>query len=212
MYKIYINETPLYLTTPKGAEPLGPSGEKVLVLNYAGKKKYLINIVHQLESSKRFERVVVFSNDLEALWADFLRIFKLIPAAGGAVFNEKKLVLAIFRRETWDLPKGKIDNGESPEQAAVREVMEEVGLTEIKLGQHLLDTWHTYRENDKRILKRTYWYLMQTTQTELTPQTEEDIEKAAWVQLDEIIDYPSGHIYGNILDVLRAAKSSFPNE
>jgi hypothetical protein len=119
MYKIYINETPLYLTTVQEAQELGPASDKILVLHYPGKKKFLLNVTDQLEKSDRFERVVVFSKNLEKLWSDFQSAFKLIGAAGGAVFNDGK-VLMIFRREHWDLPKGKIDDGETPEPPPTR--------------------------------------------------------------------------------------------
>jgi 8-oxo-dGTP pyrophosphatase MutT (NUDIX family) len=205
MYKIYINETPLYLTTVQEAQELGPASDKILVLHYPGKKKFLLNVTDQLEKSDRFERVVVFSKNLEKLWSDFQSAFKLIGAAGGAVFNDGK-VLMIFRREHWDLPKGKIDDGETPEQAAIREVEEETGLRQLELGPHLIDTWHTYEMNGVRILKTTYWYLMKTSQTTLTPQHEEDIKTAEWTDLDVFLEKP-GKVYGNILDVLNKAKT-----
>ena len=56
-----------------------------------------------------------------------------IIADGGLVFNEKKQLLMIFRREKWDLPKGKLDKGEKIEDCALREVEEETGLKELKL-------------------------------------------------------------------------------
>ena len=59
---------------------------------------------------------------------------KTIIAAGGLVLNEKNELLMIFRRGFWDLPKGKVDEGETLEQCAVREVKEETGLQNIRLG------------------------------------------------------------------------------
>ncbi len=209
MYKIYINETPLYLTTMQESEQHGPASEKILMLFYPGKKKFLLNIINQLEGADRFDKVVVFSNNLPKLWADFQSLFTPISAAGGAVFNDGKTLL-IFRREHWDLPKGKIDEGETPDQAALREVEEETGLQQLELGPHLLDTWHTYRMDKKRILKTTHWFLMKTNQTELTPQHEEDIEQALWSDLDVFMKKP-GPVYGNILDVLNEAKTAKAN-
>lgn len=207
MYKIYINETPLILTTNKDAMTYGPASEKILILRYPGKKKFLLNIINQLENSERFELIVVFDKDVSSIWETFCDCFKIIEAAGGVVFNEKKEILVIYRRGFWDLPKGKIDKGETTEQAAVREVQEETGLNHINLSDHIYDTYHTYSLKGKRILKRTYWYLMSTIEAELTPQAEEDIEEAKWIELDSFL--ASGNkTYSNILDVLQKVKSS----
>ena len=108
MYKIYINETPLLLTSPSEVKNLGPSSDTVLILRHSGKRKFLLNIIDQLEKSQRFERVVVFAPNPEKLWDDFQEIYKRIDAAGGLVFNPEMEVLAIYRRQMWDLPKGKI--------------------------------------------------------------------------------------------------------
>ena len=204
MYKIYINETPVLLTTTEDAQKYGPPTDTLLVLRYAGKKKFLINIVNQLENSDRFDMVVVFHKDVKELWETFCDIYKIIEAAGGVVFNQKKEILMIYRRGYWDLPKGKIDKGESPEVASVREVAEETGISQISLGDHLIDTWHTYTEKGKRILKRTYWFKMDTTQTQLIPQTEEDIEQAIWQHPLAFLEKPR-KVYRSILEVVNAA-------
>ena len=172
-----------------------------MVSNYLGKKKFLHPIIDLLEKSKKYNRVVIYSNDLEKLWYDFQAIYDIIGAAGGVVSNEKNEVLMIFRRNSWDLPKGKIDDGELPEQAAVREVQEETGLNDVKLGELMGYTYHTYDMKGKRILKKTWWYTMSTTETALTPQTSEDIEEAIWVDLTTFLD-TKPTIYGSILDVL----------
>lgn len=202
MYKIYINETPLYLTSVQDAQQFGPPNEKILILRYAGKKKFLLNVVNQLENADRFDRIVVFHTDLEEMWTTFQKIFKLIEAAGGVVFNDKQEVLMIHRRGYWDLPKGKIDPGETPEAASVREVEEETGASSLKRGELLCITWHTFQKKGKRVLKKTYWYQMETSQKELTPQAEEDIELAVWKNLQEYLAKP-GTVYGSILDVLQ---------
>ncbi len=207
MYKIYINGTPLYLVSSEEVKSFGAPTEKKIVLRYAGKKKFLTSIVNQLETSEKFEHIVVFDANLEQMWVDFQRIFKLITAAGGAVFNTENKVLMIHRRGSWDLPKGKMDPGETPEQTAVREVQEETGLGQITLGQHLIDTWHTYEMKGKRVLKTTHWYRMQTTENQLVPQTEEDIEQAVWADLDAFLASPN-EVYGNILDVLIKANAT----
>ena len=203
MYKVFINETPLIFTNTEGMLPEWKNDDNVLTTKYLGKKKFLHNYIDLLEKSNKYHQVVLFSDDLKALWSDFSSIFKVIEAAGGVVFNEKEEVLVIFRRDFWDLPKGKIDEGESPQEAAVREVQEETGLKNVILGKHILDTYHTYELKGKRILKKTYWYEMKTTDTQLIPQQEEDIEQAEWVVLPNFLN-SKPVIYGNILIVLDA--------
>jgi len=100
----------------------------------------------------------------------------LIRAGGGLVENEKGEVLFMFRRGKWDLPKGKLDPGETLESCALREVKEETGVSQLELIQFLLVTEHEYEERGLFILKETHWYRMKTTSHEsLIPQTEEDI-------------------------------------
>lgn len=159
-----------------------------LVARYPGKSKFLLHYIDMLEKSDRWESITLYSPDYEQLMSDFTSHFQRIEAAGGVVFNTAGQVLVIFRRGYWDLPKGKIDEGEAPEEAALREVEEETGLKQITLGEPLSTTFHTYRLKDgTRILKPTYWYRMQSRQREVTPQTEEDIERIEWVNLDAFL-------------------------
>jgi 8-oxo-dGTP pyrophosphatase MutT (NUDIX family) len=88
----------------------------------------------------------------------------------------------IHRLGKWDLPKGKLENFEQPEEAAVREVSEECGIPEPELLSHLLDTYHIYTQHGERVLKRTYWYLMRSHGDHTpTPQTIEGITEVKWV-------------------------------
>jgi 8-oxo-dGTP pyrophosphatase MutT (NUDIX family) len=109
--------------------------------------------------------------------------FQIIRAAGGLVFNDKGEALFIFRRGKWDLPKGKLDEGESLEQCAVREVQEETGLKNVVLKEFIITTYHTYEEEGKQVLKESHWYRMEVKgKQELIPQTEEDITDIRWVK------------------------------
>lgn len=209
MYKIYINGTPLYLVSSEEVKSFGEASPKKIVLRHAGKKKFLMSVVNQLETSHKFDCIIVFDQDVEKLWADFNKIYKPITAAGGAVFNQEGKVLLIFRRDYWDLPKGKMDEGETPEETAIREVKEECGLVQLSLGPHLLDTWHTYEHKGNKVLKTTHWFRMETTDKNLIPQTEEDIEQAVWADLEAFLANPTD-VYGNILDVLNMAKNQLP--
>jgi 8-oxo-dGTP pyrophosphatase MutT (NUDIX family) len=202
MYKIYINETPLILTNTEGVLPEWKDDAQTLVTPYLGRVKFLLNYIDTLEKTKKYNRVVIHASDLEKLWDDYRNLYKRIKAAGGVVYNAQNEVLVIYRRDFWDLPKGKIDKGETPEAAAIREVQEETGLDKVDLGNHIINTYHTYIHKEKRVLKKTYWYAMRTNELALTPQYSEDIEEAKWVNLAEFL--AKGYtIYGSILDVLK---------
>ena len=104
-------------------------------------------------------------------------IFRQAPAAGGVVIIDNKFV-AIESNGIPDLPKGHIENGESPEVAALREVEEETGITDLEITQELPATWHCYLLDNQWTIKKTNWYLMKTASgMKNIPQTEEGISK-----------------------------------
>lgn len=204
-YKIYINGKPVFLTTTQGMRELGIQADKTAhVAFYIGKKKAIKQYLDLLDKNKEVKTVVLYNDDLSLLWNDFKACFKVLEAGGGYVQNDKGELLVFYRRGSWDLPKGKIDPGETPEQAAVREVQEETGLVNLDLGVFLGHTYHTYELKGERILKITWWYRMQTSDSKLIPQTEEDIEEIAWV---EPASWLSGDVavYPNIREVIETA-------
>ncbi len=125
--------------------------------------------------------VIWLDDNVPAAWAHFQSCFRLIQAAGGRVINEDNAVLFIYRRDTWDLAKGKVDKGETLEEAAVREVKEECGLVDLHLQSFLLATYHIYEIKHKWVLKTTFWYNMSATKHQpLIPQLEEEITDMRW--------------------------------
>ena len=116
----------------------------------------------------------------------------IIQAGGGLIRNEKDYALLIFRRNKWDLPKGKLDPGETIEECAIREVKEETGLKKVEIIKKITITHHTYYQDSLEIIKETHWFQMHapTIGNEiLTPQLEEDIEKIEWVDPANISSY-----------------------
>ena len=202
MYKIYINDTPLVLMETKEVSNAPAPSDHHLIARYTGKRKFLFSYIDMLEKSSRYERVSLHSNEVENLFNDFQSNYKIIEAAGGMVFNPKGDLLLIFRRGSWDLPKGKIDPGESTEMAAIREVQEETGLHTLKIEQPISVTYHTYKNGKgKRILKLTHWFKMFTEESALVPQAEEDIEQAIWMGPKKFLAEKK-EVYGNIKDLI----------
>jgi len=127
----------------------------------------------------------------------------MIEAAGGLVFNKEEQILMIFRNGKWDLPKGKLEEGENKKQCAIREVEEECSIVGLDITEKIIETYHTYSLKGEKILKRTYWYKMRTDfDGELSPQIEEGITKVSWVSKDKISEKLTNS-YGNISDVLK---------
>lgn len=125
-----------------------------------------------------------------------------IVAAGGIVENEEGKILLQYRRGKWDLPKGKLDEGETLEECAVREVEEETGLHDIQLGEPVGITHHQYMEKGINIHKETHWYAMKVSGSQqLIPQTEEDILELRWVAENELQPYLS-NTFANIIEII----------
>lgn len=161
-------------------------------------------MIHEMQEPE-VHAGVFLNADLEALKKEFWKKFKIVKAAGGLVLNEENKILMIFRRGKWDLPKGKLDKGETLEQCAVREVEEETGLTNITLQSPLIITYHTYHEGSKFVLKESYWYNMKVSGIQnLTPQTEEDISAIKWATFTEAEElFPE--CFPSVVDVIQKA-------
>ncbi len=115
--------------------------------------------------------------------------FRMAPAAGGIVMKDGKFV-SIVRKGIPDLPKGHVEQGETPEEAALREVEEETGISNLKIVKALPTTWHCYLEHEEWTLKPTYWYLMSTIEDiQPKPQTEEGITEIKLIGNEEIEDF-----------------------
>lgn len=127
----------------------------------------------------------------------------IIKAGGGLVINPEGEFLMIFRRGHWDLPKGKLEAEETIERCALREVCEECGINNLKLGALLCVTEHNYIENEHQAIKQTTWFAMSGSGSP-TAQSEEDIECARWVPRVEVGALLQ-NTYPTIIEVFAAA-------
>ncbi|MBK6990539.1 MAG: NUDIX hydrolase [Chitinophagaceae bacterium] len=199
--KIYFNDKPLFLcdSIDETIEPYVHHDDAVFIdeLNSHTVK----SMIHEMQLEK-IHAGVFFHDDLDALKKAFYKKFTIIQAGGGLVLNEKNEILLIFRKGKWDLPKGKLDNGETISACAIREVEEETGLKNVKLIEPLIITYHTYHEGSRFILKESHWYTMKVSGNQtLTPQTEEDILEVKWITKEEAKQY-FPECYPSVVDVL----------
>ena len=106
-------------------------------------------------------------------------------AAGGGIITriiqDKLKVLVIFRRGVWDLPKGKLDKGETIEECALREIREETGIKNVSIVQSLNVTVHVYAEDNRFRVKTTHWFEMKTTDNKFAPEEREGIKEVRWM-------------------------------
>jgi mutator protein MutT len=118
-----------------------------------------------------------------------------VSAGGLVVDTTGKLGLLIGRRDQkdssgkrilWSLPKGHIEEGETPEQAALREVQEETGIESvIEKSLGVIDFW--FMAGGKRIHKTVHHYLFRESGGLLAPQ-ETEVDEVAWFPLAEIVE------------------------
>ncbi len=135
---------------------------------------------------------------METFFADF----EQVQAAGGIVECDGKILL-IHRHGKWDLPKGKIETGESTEEAAIREITEETGVTNLAIIGRLENTFHTYNTYGPDSIKKTAWFVLKTdTIQEGRPQNEEGITDVKWVDKTELMNYLKDS-YDSLKDVVK---------
>jgi 8-oxo-dGTP pyrophosphatase MutT (NUDIX family) len=198
MYKVFVNDTPIIITSSTKKENNFPV--------YIFKNVVLDEIIHKLKNGY-LEGVNLYSTDLENDWSLFLNNIKVVSAAGGLVLNLKKEVLFIYRNNIWDLPKGRIEKGETIEKTAIREVEEECGIFNLSINKKLITTYHVYFQNGIK-LKETHWFLMHSDYNkELIPQIEEGITDVLFKN-DTEIHLALQNTYANIKLVYDTYKES----
>ncbi|MDQ0593283.1 8-oxo-dGTP pyrophosphatase MutT (NUDIX family) [Chryseobacterium ginsenosidimutans] len=178
MYKVFVNEKKLLLS--KQSENL----EKTL--GYENVTS--LEIALDLLENTSVKELNVFGENIDEIWVTFQSLFRIIEAAGGIVNNPEGDVLFIKRLGKWDLPKGKMEKGESREESAVREIEEETGLRDVELVRFINTTYHIYIErNGDKVLKCTHWFEMNFDGEDTSkPQIEEGITEVAWKNTAQI--------------------------
>ncbi|MCT4614242.1 MAG: NUDIX domain-containing protein [Marinifilaceae bacterium] len=179
MYKVFFKERLILLSDSK----------KNITNNFKfinfDNSENLKSIIHDFLHQDNHPDLFIYSENLKSLFKHFKKSFKQIKAAGGLVFNSQNDFLAIYRLNKWDLPKGKIEKGETKKTAAIREVEEECGISDLVITKKINTTYHIYKMDSKFILKYSYWYKMKYDKNEnLIPQTEEDITDVKWINLE----------------------------
>jgi len=163
--------------------------ERCAELSLPNAVEEISGLIGGFERSTDTASLLIRSDDPAVSWEVFCSLYTVMEAAGGVVKNGKDELLMIFRNGKWDLPKGKIESGEAPDEAAIREVGEECGIGLLQIVRAATVSYHTYPYRDIKVLKRTYWYLMHTgDESPLIPQLEEGILQAVWKGSGEVTE------------------------
>lgn len=118
-----------------------------------------------------------------------------VRSAGGVVLRHQDVLLIrvsdIKGRPVWSFPKGRLDAGETPAQAAVREVMEETGWC-CRIEADLSTTEYWFQREGRRFRKTVVWFKM--TPVERTGVPDGEVEEVEWVEREAALrrlTYPS---------------------
>ncbi|WMW78666.1 NUDIX domain-containing protein [Flavobacterium sp. 20NA77.7] len=189
MYKVFVNDKPLFLTNKVEKE----TNFRIYLLETVNIRK----VISELFLNK-IDSALLYHPDEKLILKTLKSKMPVAKAGGGLVYNKKGEVLFIFRNGKWDLPKGGIEKNEEIEDTAIREVEEETGVKGLKIIDKLQKTYHIFKRNGRYKLKITYWFKMQTNFTGPTcPQEKEGISKAVWLKPSEI-EAALGNSYENI--------------
>lgn len=201
MQKIYFNYKPLFICseiTPTIDDYLH-RGTTIFIDEFS--THAVKTIIEEMERPE-INAGVFLHTDEEAVLEAIKEHLAVVQAAGGLVHVRGEEVLLIYRRGKWDLPKGKLDEGEDLAACATREVEEETGVGSLRTEELLTVSYHTYHERDQFILKETYWYLMAADHPQpFIPQQDEDIEKCEWVKITNLTPYLD-NTYPTIVEVV----------
>lgn len=173
MYRVFVNDKPIILTTTVSKE--------VHFKNYLLKRVNIGKVIRDLNKTN-LQEVRLIGTDEATLLKTFLKKLPNVIAGGGKVLNKNGDILFIYRNDKWDLPKGKIEGKESIEQTSLREVEEETGVKDLKITKPLETTYHIFKRNGKHRIKITYWFEMTSNyEGKLEPQENEGITKVEWL-------------------------------
>lgn len=178
MYKVFVNDKPLFLTDKIEKE----TDFQLFLLDSVDIDKIIIKYFQN-----KIDKAFLYHPDEKEILKKIKEKIPVQKAGGGVVFNPKGEVLFILRGGKWDLPKGGIEKHEEMEETAIREVEEETGVSKLKIKRKLPKTYHIFKRNGKYKLKITTWYEMTSDfNGPLVGQIEEDIEQVAWLNKEQI--------------------------
>lgn len=202
-----MNNLTVYLGTKQicflhNGNPLPLEENKFAIVSPANTEKDIKKDFNWFVKQKKCSTLIFHSTNITLAQKNFLKGFKIIEAGGGFI-TCKEGALFIYRNKKWDLPKGKIDKGETHKKAAIRECEEECAIQNLSIKKQLPETYHIYKLKGKHVIKKTYWFQMSTKAGQkLKPQKEEGITRIKWFKQEEVAK-PLKNTFPSIKDVLK---------
>jgi 8-oxo-dGTP pyrophosphatase MutT (NUDIX family) len=198
MYKVFYNDrTVFFMPNDHGIDDKPDN-----YVHFFKNKKLLKKVIQDFQANQNIKELYIMHSDIELVFKKYMKLYKLIEAAGGLVKNKEGHLLVIYRRGKWDLPKGKMEKKETAEIAAIREVEEECGISSLTIIRPITKTYHTYKLGTKDILKKTHWFEMDFTGTQKpVPQAEEEITEVKWIKESDLNEVTQ-NTFPSIIDVL----------
>ena len=205
MYKVFIDHKPILFVNESEISP------KLISVTFEKFNNFSADIsVYLKEVTLNFPLQIICLDASESFVASFSD-HHLVEAAGGVVRKGHNLLM-IFRNGLWDIPKGKLNQNESPQVGAIREVEEECGITKPTILKFLCATYHTYLYEGQKTIKKTSWFVMDYKGTDkLNPQRDEGITNVKWCTLQEFNNV-RGNTYGSINEVIDQYSSFLKKE
>ncbi|MGX8797441.1 NUDIX hydrolase [Fusibacter sp. JL298sf-3] len=114
---------------------------------------------------------------------------KKVFSSGGVVYLGNSVLMLKKLNGDWVLPKGTIEDGETNEETAVREVREET-MIKARIVTPIGETSYRFKNfwsNNNIVEKKVYWYLMEAITTAAKPQREEGFVDAKFIHKDSVV-------------------------
>jgi len=199
MYKVFIDNKPIIFTEKQ--KKYSEYTDSVVVRLNDPRRMDLVKCRTELPNDIL---LLVIVRDPETAIRSVFEGYDFVEAAGGIVKRKNKY-LFIERHSLWDIPKGKMEKGEQPEETAVREIEEECGIVGPVIRKPIGVTFHTYDYFGTPTLKKNWWYALDYEGTkDVLPQSEESITQAVWLSRKDWKTVKE-NTYASIAEVLEMA-------
>ena len=180
MYKVFIENRPIIFSHNITSEENSYSLQDEKIESIENDVLPLLNVLPENQM------LYIICTDEKITFDRLFKPYDKISAAGGIVRRKNKF-LFIKRNGFWDIPKGKLEIGETPQTGAIREIEEECSVFGIELRQSICETYHTYEYKGIPTIKKTHWFAFDYNGTkEVFGQLDEGITKVKWFCLKEL--------------------------